>query len=196
MIASFVFAVALLQRQSQATAEPMPGPTIVVGWQDELDSPSRWEPLAMENQARVIAPPGVLILSLGHVPDNWPYTYQWSGVTQDASVDVARFPVLMAKVNWVQGYAHMDIDVLDAQDRAVKTLRSSTLNGQGISTVDLVGSLDPAYYRLRLRLIVGGDNAGCAAIYDWVRFVGKKDAEFLAKNPDWTKLRLAGAIDR
>jgi hypothetical protein len=79
----------------------------------------------------------------------------------------------------------MDIDVLDASGSAVKTLRTSTLNDPGVSTLDLGTVLDPAIYSLRLRLIVGGPNSGCCATYKWVRFVSRTDAEFLTKHPDW-----------
>lgn len=197
MITSLVVAAAIFQRPGQGNLDPLREPTVVVGWCDELNSTGYWSPLAMENQARINVPyPGFVLLSLGHVPDNWPYTFQWSGISQDAQVDVARFPVLMARVQWVQGYAHMDIDVLDARGKAVRTLRSSTLNGPGLSKIDLSQVLDPASYRLRLRLIVGGDNSGCSATYDWVRFVDQKGAEFLETHPDWNKIRIFGRVDR
>jgi len=171
-------------------------PAIVVGWNDELDSVDRWAPLGVANQARANVPfRGTMLLSLGHVPADWPYTYQWSGVTQDAWVDVGLFPMLMARVPWVQGYAHMDIDVLD-EEKVVKTIRSTTLNGPGISSIDLRTQLDPATYHLRLRLIVGGDNAGCSATYDWVRFVKRPDADFLTSHPDWQNVRLYSRIYR
>jgi hypothetical protein len=151
----------------------------------------------MENKARVNVPAkGAMILSLGQVPNGWPYTFQWSGVTQDANVDVAKYPVLMARLLWVEGYAHMDIDVLDASGKAVKTFRSSTVNGPGLSTIDFRGQLDPAIYRLRLRLIVGGPNSGCSATYDWVRFVQPADAEFLNRRPDWENVRRDGLVFR
>lgn len=197
MLTSLVFAATLCQRPGQGTTDQLREPTVVVGWCDELNSATYWSPLAMENQARVNVPyPGYVLLSLGHVPDNWPYAYQWSGISQDAQVDVARFPVLMARVQWVQGYAHMDIDVLDARGKAVKTLRSSTLNERGLSKIDLSQTLDPGTYRLRLRLIVGGDNSGCSATYDWVRFVDQKGAEFLDAHPDWNKIRIYGQVYR
>lgn len=165
---------------------------IQCGWHDELNDPLRWSDLAMDNKARLNEPSeGRFILSLGHVPANWPYEFQWSGVSQDAFDSIDRFPVLMARVEYVQpgSYAHMDIDVVDSSGKAVKTFRSSTLRGPGLSTIDFTGQLDPAFYHLRLRLIVGGDNVGCAATYDWVRFVSQKDAAFLNQHPDWEKVR-------
>jgi hypothetical protein len=187
MITSVLIASVLVALQG---VSPFQQHAILVGWADELDQPGRWSPLGVLNQARLnVAEPGKLLLSLGQVPTDWPYTYQWGGFAQDATVDVARFPVLMARVLWVVGYAHMDIDVLDGNGKAVKTIRSSTLNGPGISTIDLSGALDPATYHLRLRLIVGGQNSGCSATYDWVRFLKKDDADFMSKNPNWPLIR-------
>ncbi len=158
---------------------------IVCGWADELDTPSGWAPLEVENKAHVYQPyRGSVLLGLDHVPSNWPYAYQWSGVTRDVTVDTGRYPVLLARVLWVQGYAHMDIDVLDSQGKPVKTLRTTTLNGPGLSELDFDPSDDPIPQALRLRLIVGGPNEGCSATYDWVRFVRKADAERLKSHPD------------
>lgn len=184
--------VALLAMAGQRPSAPPDSshPVIPVGRHDELWAARAWGPLAMENKAHVSVPKhGRLFLWLDHVPEGWPYTFQWSGVTRDARVDLARFPVLMARVEQVKGYAHLDIDVLDAAGKSVKTLRSSTLNDPGISTIDLSKALDPAVYSLRLRLIVGGDNTGCSATYDWVRFVSPADAPFLIQHPDYTKVR-------
>jgi len=159
---------------------------IKVGWNDELNRPSLWEALAMENRAKVdTTTKGALNLSLGHVPEGWPYEYQWSGVSREAKVDIGKFPVLSAWVSQVSGYAHLDVDVIDAAGKPVKTLRSSTLTSPGVSNVDLRQGLDPAVYRLRLRLIVGGPNDGCSATYNWVRFTDPKAAEFLNSHPDW-----------
>lgn len=195
MITTIAFAMALTQLSPFDQIQRQP--PIWVGWQDELNRVEDWSPLAMLNQARAITPlPGILVLSLDRVPSDWPYTYQWSGVTRDAQVDIAQFPVLMARVLWVKGYAHMDIDVLDAHGKAVKTLRSGTVNGPGMSTIDLSTVLDPAYYSLRLRLIVGGDNSGCTATYDWVRFVKQSDVDRLNRNPDFPNVRLYGQVLR
>lgn len=194
MISAIAFSLALVQGAGSAPGQQ--GLPIVVGWNDELDSRAHWSPLNVENKARVSGPPGVLLLSLGQVPTGWPYEYQWSGVSQDLRVDLARFPVLMAKVNWVQGYAHLDIDVVDAAGVAVKTFRSSTLTAAGLSTVDLGKELDPAYYSLRIRLIVGGPNSGCEATYDWVRFVSRRDSEFLTAHPEWDLVRPVWRVSR
>jgi len=196
VLTSVLLATALLQQQKPVFNQPQHAHySIPVGWHDELERSSNWGPLNMENKAQVIAPPGTLLLTLGHVPANWPYTYQWSGVTQDANVDLATYPVLMAKANYVFGYAHMDIDVLDGRGQVEQTLRSSTLNAPGLSSVDLGASLKPGQYHLRLRLIVGGQNEGCAAIYDWVRFVKRSDVDFLTNNPDWPYVRMDGGMD-
>lgn len=169
-------------------------PTILAGWDDELTDSRTWAPLDMENKAHVAAEERHrFTLWLDHVPQGWPYTFQWSGISKEARVDVAKFPVLMARVGPVKGYAHMDIDVLDAAAKAVKTLRTSTLNGPGLSTIDLTSALDPAVYHFALRLIVGGDNSGCSAEFNWVRFVSAKDATFLTAHPDYNKIKAVPA---
>ncbi|AIE84579.1 hypothetical protein OP10G_1211 [Fimbriimonas ginsengisoli Gsoil 348] len=170
---------------------------VFVGWHDEMDSRDQWGALDMENKAFTAAPTkGTIFLGLDRAPANWPYGYQWSGVTRDLYVDVARFPMLMARVIQVQGYAHLDIDVLDAKSKAINTLRSNTLTAPGISSIDLGRLLPPGQAHLRLRLIVGGPNEGCCATYDWVRFVNKVDADFLTKDPDWGYVRMHGMMLR
>lgn len=167
--------------------------TVYVGWHDEMESRSYWGPLNMQNKAFVAQPTkGTLFLGLDQVPDNWHYEYQWSGLTREANVNVASYPILMARVRQVQGYAHLDIDILGAKGEVVETVRSSTLNAPGLSTIDLGPHLPAGYHRLRLRLIVGGPNQGCCATYDWVRFVNKSDAAFLTLHPDWDRVRLGG----
>ena len=151
---------------------------IVAGWKDDLGSTKGWKSLPVENRVKVQAPKhGLMRLSLGHVVDGWPYEYQWSGVTKDVRGDIGRYPALMARLVDVQGYTHLDIEVLDAQGKVTKSMRSSTLTAPGLCTIDLSKHLDPAVYRLRLRLIVGGPNEGCSSTYDWIRFLRPSDAE-------------------
>lgn len=141
------------------------------GWSDELNSIHRWDQASPGHPATVSVPkPGAMELRLGSVPAGWPYAYQWSGVTRDATVDVGRFPILSAEVARVHGYAHLEVEALDANDKPFKSFRGTTLQNPGVSTCDLRSGLDPAIYRLRIRLIVGGPNEGCSATYHWVRF--------------------------
>ena len=75
-------------------------PPLVVGWHDELNEPGLWKPLSMENQPDIYAErPGAVTLRLPHVPENFPYAFQWSGVTRSISADLAHYPVLMARVS-------------------------------------------------------------------------------------------------
>ncbi len=151
-----------------------------MGWHDEMDRASRWKTASPGRPALAkCIDRGTVQLSLAHVPGGWPYEYQWSGVTRDAKVDISRFPVLMARVTKVHGYAHMDIEVLDANKQVYKSFRASTLQNPGLTMIDFSKQLDPAIYTLRLRLIVGGPNEGCDATYDWVRFVSSQDADKL-----------------
>lgn len=162
---------------------------IKLGWHDELNNPKPWRVLAVENRPSVTAPArGSLKLSLSKVPTGWPYTFQWSGVQRDITVDIGRHPFLSAQVADVTGYGHLDIDVLDRQGKAVKTLRTSTLQTPGVCFIDLSKDLDPAVYRLRLRLIVGGPNEGSSVTYNWVRFTSKQDGERLLADPGFSRL--------
>ena len=196
----FVLATAMMATAPVAhrqIALPSNERTIFVGWNDEMDYRLRWSPLNMENRAFTATPtPGTLFLGLDHVPANWPYEYQWSGVSQDVGVNVAKFPILMARVSQVQGYAHLDIDVLGSKGQVLMTLRTSTLNAPGLSTLDLSHTFFPDNYHLRLRLIVGGTNDGCSATYNWVRFVSKSDSDFLQSHPDWRNVRRNGIMLR
>lgn len=162
---------------------------IHVGWHDEFNKVSAWTPLAVDNKPKVSAPvSGAVKLELDKVPDGWPYEYQWSAVERVATVDIARHPYLSANVSQVSGYAHLDIDVLDASNNAVKSFRSTTLQAAGVAFVDFKNQLDPAIYRLRIRLIVGGPNEGCSATYNWIRFTSAADGERLQQNPNRYKL--------
>jgi hypothetical protein len=193
MNATVLFVSALVGFSCQAQSQGrLPHQKVVtVGWHDEMDSRSNWGGLNVQNKAFVATPAkGTLFLGLNRVPPNWPYQYQWSGVTQDATVDLAHFPVLMARTTQIQGYAHLDIDVLGQRGEVLNTLRTSTLNKPGLSVINLSKQVTPGLHKLRLRLIVGGSNDGCCATYDWVRFVSQADAEFLTKHPDWNKVRL------
>jgi hypothetical protein len=143
-----------------------------------------WAALDVDNKAKVgTLHKGQLDLSLGHVPAGWPYQYQWSGVTQDFRLDVARYSVLVARVSDLHGYAHLEIEVLDRNGKPKKGLRSNTLQQPGILQADLSTTLDPATYHLRVRLIVGGPNEGCNATYNWIRAVRPEDVSRLTSNP-------------
>ncbi|MBS1705370.1 MAG: hypothetical protein JST40_05820 [Armatimonadetes bacterium] len=168
-----------------ATRPGTPTAQIQAGWSDEFFYESLWHPLGIINQANVTLPkPGRLKLSLNKVPADWPYQYQWSGVTRDIMVDIGRFPFLIASVPEVNGYAHLDIDVLNAKLEPVKGFRSTTTQAAGCVFIDLGANLDPAIYRLRLRLIVGGSNDGCSVTYYWVRFCSSADGQRLLLHPD------------
>jgi hypothetical protein len=192
MFSALVFA-GLLQTASpsQEQRNRPSHPPITVGWHDEMNDARVWSPSNVENKARVSVPTrGAVRLDLGQVPEGWPYEYQWSGITRRATVDLARFPYLSAWVSHLLGgYAHMDIDVLDAKGKAVKGFRSSTLKAGGITAIDLSTVLDPAIYTLQIRLIVGGSNQGCWATYDWVRFTSPADGALLKGNPGWRWIR-------
>ena len=149
-----------------------------------------WRPLEVENKPTVTFPKhGAMRLELGKVPTDWPYTYQWSGVRRRATVDISRYPFLSARVADLHGYAHLDIDVLDAAGKKVKGIRSSTLQADGVSFVDLTSQLDPATYTLEIRLIIGGPTDGCWGTYNWVRFTSFSDGERLQQAPDTKNVR-------
>ena len=207
MIASVIVLSSILLRQHVFNRPSHP--PIQIGWHDEFCNLASWHALNMDNKAIIeLASPGQLKLLLGQVPRDWPYAFQWSGIKQNIQADVAHFPVLMAYVGTVHGYAHLDVDVLDADNKPVKTLRSSTINtstsssvlpgyghgsrldslpriAAGVSVVDLGKELLPSVYNLQIRLIVGGDNSGCKTTYHWVRFVARKDWEWLAALPEF-----------
>jgi hypothetical protein len=158
-----------------------------------MNRPKSWTPLSVGNPIKTSIPfAGALRLDLKQVASGWPYEYQWGGAFQRLKVDIARFPVLCAKVSQLLGgYAHMDVDVLNAAGEPVKSLRSSTLQAGGVTAIDLSSDLDPAVYTLEVRLMVGGSNAGCWATYNWVRFTTVKGGKWLAKYPNWPAIHLA-----
>ncbi|MDR3689264.1 MAG: hypothetical protein P4L46_07795 [Fimbriimonas sp.] len=210
MILTLCFCFAAIIRQDMDGRPSRP--PIQLGWHDELRNVNRWRPLDMDNKAKCeIIAAGNVRLSLGHVPEGWPYGFQWSGLKRNVTADVARFPVLMAFVGPVRGYAHLDVDVLDADGKAVKTIRSNTVNvtavkrssmpgmegansdrfqvPAGVLQCELAKELLPATYSMQIRMIVGGGNGGCSATYHWIGFVAQKDAEWLADHPNYVVSR-------
>ncbi len=159
---------------------------IMLGWNDEFNSSSQWHSLEVDNRVGVAEGKGKVKLVLGPVPKDWPWQYQWSGLQQDIRIDISRYSYLLAKVDDIYGYAHLDIEVLNAEKKPVKSFRTSTLQKAGISFIDLSSQLDPAVYSLRIRLIVGGANTGCSATYDWIRFTSSADGPFLQAHPDYS----------
>lgn len=175
--------ISLLNLAQPVQGEPR---SIVLGWHDEFDSRRSWAHLAVENKAKAAQlAKGTIHLWLEHVPSNWPYEFQWSGVTRQVRNDIGGFPILMTRVTELQGYTHLDIDALDNEGQTLKTFRSPTLTSPGVSSLDLSRELPPKLTKLRIRMIVGGSNAGCSVTYDWLRFVNPKDEQFLLKNPEY-----------
>jgi hypothetical protein len=161
---------------------------LVVGWHDEMNDPTSWRPLGLENQPDIYADrPGVLTLRLPHVPDGFPYAYQWSGVTRSISADLAHYPVLIANVGTLDPgtYAHLDIEEHDFSGHIAHTWRSPTLTHAGLTSIDLGKAIEPTVRRLTLRLIVGGKLAGAKCSYNWVRFVRREDLAYLQEVPDF-----------
>ena len=160
---------------------------LVVGWHDEMNDPGPWRPIGLENQPDVYAArPGVVTLRLPHVPDGFPYQFQWSGVTRSISADLGHFPVLIARVDSLEEgtYAHLEVEERDFSGRPVRTLRSPTLVRPGLTILDLGKEIGPSVRRLTLRLIVGGKLAGAQCDYNWIRFIRSEDVAWLREAPD------------
>lgn len=141
----------------------------------------------MENKPEVYTDrTHVLWMRLPHVPEGWPYQFQWSGVTTDTIVDLDRFPIVVAAVSRMKAksYAHMDIGELDVSGKPAWGERSSTLTQTGLSIGD-IGKDHHGVRRLNLRLIVGGPNEGASAAYSYVRFIRREDLDFVTRHPDW-----------
>ncbi len=173
-------------RMTQAQNAALP-----VGWHDEMNTPEDWQPLALDNKPDVlVARRGALILRLPHVPQGFPYAYQWSGVTRAVSVNLGRYPVLVARVRRLDKntYAHLDVEERDDAGKVVRTARSSTLYEPGMSVLDFGTAWGTDTRRLTLRLIVGGSLSGVACEYDWVRFVRREDLPFLQSRPNWQRV--------
>lgn len=203
MLATLLALSVALPTVAPSRAAPPPR-GIAVGWHDEMDRLSAWRPLPENAPQTWLPETGGLALRLPHVPDGWPYAYQWSGATREAIVDLGRYPVLMARVDAVDpGYAHLDLEERDVEGRAVRGRRTPALVAPGLIRLDLKpdatmpatripatrisGTRDAEtrdIRRLTLRLIVGGPNEGAKVVYRWVRFVSRADADRLAAHPD------------
>lgn len=170
-----------------------PKTPLTVGWHDELNSIREWQPIGLENAADVFAArPGAMTLRLPRVPDGFPYTYQWSGVTRTVVVDLDRYPVIVARLTSIGkgSYAHLDIEERDFSGKAVRILRSNTLKEPGLSIADVGRSWGGYTRRIVLRLIVGGELSGASCEYAWVRFIRREDLPRLKEIPDMQSIRL------
>ncbi|HEU4751543.1 MAG TPA: hypothetical protein VFU47_00460 [Armatimonadota bacterium] len=166
---------------------------IPVGWHDEMDDPATWKPREGGMPPDIFARrPGVLTLRLAHVPEGYPFSYQWGGVTRSASVDLGRYPVLAAHFPRVQSgsYCHLDVEQLDYSGRPVHTLRTPTLQGPGLSVLDLGKEYGTYVRRLVLRINAGGALTGAECDCGWVRFVRREDLPLLQEAPDWQAVEL------
>ena len=153
-------------------------PVLTVGWHDEMNDFSAWQPLGGENEPDVFATRlGAMTLRLPHVSEGFPHTYQWGGVTRRAGVDLSRYPVLVAYVSRVQdgSYAHLDLEERNHAGRPVRSLRTPVLQGRGLSILDVGQAWGTQTRRIHLRLIVGGPLSGASCEYAWVRFVRRED---------------------
>ena len=151
---------------------------LVVGWRDEMNDLSTWQSLGGINGPDIFASrAGAMTLRMPQVPQGFPYTYQWGGVTRQASVDLGRYPVIVACVSRVGdgSYAHLDVAEHDFGGKPVRALRTPTLQGKGLSILDVGQAWGPQTRRVQLRLIVGGALTGASCEYAWVRFVRRED---------------------
>jgi hypothetical protein len=160
---------------------------IAAGWTDELNTISSWAPRDGGMRAEAYSEsPGAMTLRLAHVPDGFPYSYQWGGVTREATVDLGRYPVLVARVLDVRprSYTHLDVESRDYSGKPVTTLRTPTLVKGGLIVFDLGDTLGTDVRRLTLRINVGGAPEGAKCTYGWVRFVSRKGLALLRAHPD------------
>jgi hypothetical protein len=108
-------------------------------------------------------------------------------VTREATVDLSRYPVLVARVLTVSphGYTHLDVESRDYLGKPVTTLRTPTLVEPGLIVFDLGDTLGTDVRRLTLRINVGGAVEGAKCSYGWVRFVSRDGLAQLKAHPDW-----------
>jgi hypothetical protein len=164
-----------------------------VGWHDEMNDLSAWKPREGGMPAEKFASrPGEMKLRLAHVPDGYPFAYQWGGVTRTATVDLGRYPILLMRVSGMGpgSYCHMDVEQHDYSGKPVKTLRMPTLESPGLAVFDLGKEYGPHVWRLVLRINVGGKLEGAEAEVSWIRFVRREDVPLLKEVPDLQAVKL------
>ncbi len=170
------FAIAAILHQ---TAKP-----VSCRWRDEFDHPSEWKHIAASNKPSLDwSRPGKLGLTLPHVPRDWPYQYQWAALTKTVTLDMTAAPFLTARVTELKGYAHLDIDFM-SNDKVLSQLRSSTIESPGVMWLDMSDRVFPGTYTFRIRIVAGGPNEGCNAMYDWLRLTSVEDGKRLLADPN------------
>lgn len=120
---------------------------------------------------------GGATLELSAAPVGFPYTYQYGGASRTLSVNLQRYPVLVAYVNRIHegSYAHLDVEARDAQGQQLQGRSTPTLRQPGLTYLDL-GELWGAQPRvIETRLIVGGSLSGASCDYVWLRFVSREE---------------------
>lgn len=174
---------AIGQTKPKSTAKP----PLLIGWHDEMNATEQWKPIPAEFHPDVYAEhPGALTLRLPHVPEGYPYDYQWNAVSRSISADLAHYPILVADVSHLDpgSYAHLDVEERDFSGHVVHSWRSSTLTQPGLTSIDMGKALDASVRRLTVRLIVGGKLEGAKCEYRWVRFVRREDFAYLQEVPN------------
>jgi hypothetical protein len=184
-----------LERRPSARYASAPQRTVLsVGWQDEMNDVATWKPREGGMPAQAFsARSGAITLRLAHVPEGFPYHYQWGGVTRSATVDLGRYPILVARISTVRpgSYCHLDAEQLDYGGKPIKTLRTPTLEYAGLSFLDLGKQYGPHIRRLVLRINVGGKLEGAECEVSWVRFIRREDLPLLQEQPDRQAVKLA-----
>jgi hypothetical protein len=166
---------------------------ITVGWNDELNALATWQPREGGMKADVFAERrGAMTLRLPHAPDGFPHAYQWGGVAGEASVDLGRYPVLVAHVLNVKpgSYTHLDLEQRDYAGKPTHVTVTPALQYPGVIVFDVGEKWGTDVRRLYLRINVGGSLSGAQAEYAWVRFVRREDVARLRENPGWQAVDL------
>ncbi|MBV9468357.1 MAG: hypothetical protein JO316_15505 [Abitibacteriaceae bacterium] len=167
---------------------------VLVGWNDEMNDAGAWQQATTANPVDVFGThPGLLSLRLPHVAQNFPYSYQWSGLQRDITVDLAHYPVAIARISQLQegSYAQIRIVEHDYTGHEVQTWTTQALTSPGLAILDIGKEWGVAdTRRFTLQMIVGGPLYGASCDYDWVRFVNREEVPFLQAHPNWQQVEL------
>jgi hypothetical protein len=183
---------------NQATSANQNAP-LVVGWSDEFNSKTNWEPFPPPHKPDVsMRRKGFLTLSLGEGAEVNPKpAFIYATVFRRAEVDVERYPILAIRAVDLKGPSWWDVTIggygKDGKPGlAGKETKTPSLDHDGIILFDLAAEvkngLDSSSRVFRIRLNVAGVKKGGSVAYDWIRFIRREDAERLRSNPNVREL--------
>jgi hypothetical protein len=192
--------------------------TLVVGWHDEFNSLEGWSPWTAFGGADILGGmDGTLRVTLGSTSMFMQeFGHYRAGVWKEVDVDLHRYPILAVRVLHFRNGSSWDVGVLEYRDKNAPDARDITHGGgvpipgnaQGLAADQVATSngrnhaetifvnvqenahRKPGKSHVRLLLNLSGPEQGAIVDYAWVRFIPRREVDWLRNNPTSERVRL------